>query len=113
MSQAGTYRHRVEIQQNFPTLDASRRKVDAWQLFCIRKARMPGPARPALQVIDSNRSEITTLTLIVRSDSLTQQINSNFQLIYGGSTYKIEAANDLDGEGSEIELTCKAREFEK
>ena len=114
MAAAGQYIHRVEIQKNVPTLDSSRRKVDDWRLFCIRKARRPAPARVALiQLADTNRSEITTVTLIVRSDSLTQQIDSNCQLIYRGVTYKIESANDLDGLGSEIELTCKAREFEK
>lgn len=114
MSRAGEYRHRVEVQKNSPTLDSSRRKVDNWETYCIRKARRPRPPRSAPVVIaDVNRSEITNLTLFVRSDSRTQQIDSNYQLIYQGREYKIEAAEDPDGLNVEIELTCKVREFAK
>lgn len=114
MSAAGEYFHRVQVQKNFPTIDSSRRKIDNWQLFCFRKARRPRPPRNApVMIADANRSEITALTLCVRSDSLTQQIDSNFQLIYLGKEYKIESATDPDGRGNEIELTCKAREFAK
>lgn len=112
MPAAGEYKHRVEIQQNFPTLDASRRKVDDWRLFCVRKARRPRPPRVAPVVIsDANRQNIETLTLFVRSDSMTRQITSNFRLFYLGTAYAIETAADADGLGDEIELTCKAREF--
>jgi SPP1 family predicted phage head-tail adaptor len=114
MPGAGQYRHRIEIQRNHPTLDSSRRKVDDWRLHCVRKARRPRPPRNAQIVVsDANRSEITDLTLIVRSDSLTSQIDSNYQLLYQGKTYKIQSAIDPDGLGNEIELTCKSREFEK
>ena len=114
MAGAGQYRHRIEIQKNFPTLDSSRRKVDDWRLHCIRKARRPRTPRAGQVIIaDANRSSITDITLIVRSDSLTSQIDSNFQLLYLGKAWKIEFATDLDGLGHEIELVCKAREFEK
>jgi head-tail adaptor len=111
---AGEYRHRLEIQKNVPTLDSSRRKVDNWQLLCVRKARRPLPPRSATVVIaDANRSEISTVTFRVRSDSVTQQIDSNCQHIHLGKVYKIESASDPDGEGDEIELICRAREFDK
>jgi head-tail adaptor len=111
---AGEYKHRVIIQKNHPTIDSSRRKVDNWILFAPRKARRPAPSRTAPVVItDANRSEMTSLILRVRVDSLTLQIDSNFQLIHLGKTYKIESATDPDGDGDEIELVCKAREFEK
>jgi head-tail adaptor len=111
---AGQYRHRLEIFRNVPTLDASRRKVDNWQLHCIRKARRPLPSRTAPVIIaDANRSEITALIFRVRVDSLTEQIDSNYQLTYLGHVFKIESAIDPDGDGDEIELTCKMREFAK
>jgi head-tail adaptor len=111
---AGEYKHRVIIQKNQPTIDSSRRKVDNWILFAPRKARRPAPSRTAPIVItDANRAEMTSVIFRVRYDSLTAQINSNFQLTHNGRTYKIESAVDPDGDGDEIELTCKAREFEK
>ncbi len=111
---AGEYSHRVIIQKNQPTIDASRRKVDNWILFAPRKARRPAPSRTAPVIItDANRSEITTVTFRVRLDSLTSQIDSNFQLLYLNKPYKIESAVDPDGDGDEIELICKAREFDK
>lgn len=111
---AGEYSHRVVIQKNQPSIDASRQKVDNWILFAPRKARRPAPSRTApVLITDANRSEITTITFRVRFDSLTSQIDSNFQLLYLGKPYKIESATDPDGEQNEIELICKAREFEK
>lgn len=111
---AGEYKHRVIIQKNHPTIDSSRRKVDNWILFAPRKARRPALSRTAPIVItDANRAEITTITFRVRQDSLTLQIDSNFQLLYQGKPYKIESAIDPDGDGDEIELVCKAREFDK
>jgi head-tail adaptor len=111
---AGEYKHRITIQKNQPTIDASRRKVDNWILFAPRKARRPAPSRTAPIVItDANRAEITSVIFRVRLDSLTVQIDSNFQLVHEGRIYKIESASDPDGDGDEIELTCKAREFDK
>lgn len=114
MPRAGQYRHRIEIQKNNPTVNSHRQKVDNWETFCIRKARRPRPPRTAPVVVAGvDQSEISTLTLFVRSDSRTQQIDSNFQLLYEGREYKIESAEDLDGLNTEIELTCKVREFRK
>jgi head-tail adaptor len=111
---AGDYKHHVTIQKNQPTIDASRRKVDNWILFAPRKARRPAPSRTTPIVItDANRSEITSVIFRVRLDSMTSQIDSNFQLLYQGKPYKIESAVDPEGDGDEIELTCKAREFDK
>jgi head-tail adaptor len=111
---AGDYKHRVIIQKNQPTIDASRRKVDNWILFAPRKARRPAPSRTApILITDANRAEITSVIFRVRLDSLTAQIDSNFQLVHNGQVYKIESAVDPDGDGDEIELTCKAREFDK
>lgn len=112
MPRAGEYTDWIEIQQNSPTLDTSRRKVDNWKLFARRKARRPRPFRNAQVVTnDANRANIGSLTLFVRCDSLTWQIDSNFQLIHCKKVYKIEAA--LENGDGEIELTCKVREFAK
>ena len=114
MPAAGDYFHRLEIQRNFPSLDASRRKVDNWQLFAFRKARRPRPSASAtVAIADANRSEITALVFFVRQDSVTLQIDSNYQLLYMRKTYKIESATDPDGRREEVEIACKAREFAK
>lgn len=111
MARAGEYTERVEIQKNVPALNSSRQKVDDWRLHCIRKARKPRPPRNAPVIItDANRSQIATETLYVRCDSLTSEIDSNFQLIKDGKVCKIESTTKID---DEIEIVCKAREFAK
>lgn len=111
MPTAGSYSERVEIQRNQPTLDSSRRKVDDWRAHCIRRARRKS-TRPAMVLLpDAHRSEITSVTFCVRTDSRTSEIDSNFRLLVGGRIYNIEAAEPNDV--GEIELTCRAREFQK
>jgi hypothetical protein len=109
MNRSGEFKHRLEIQKNFPTVNSVRQKVDDWRAFCVRKARRPrAPRNAPVLVGDANRSEINTVTFFVRADSLTQQIDSNMQMISLGKTYKIEAA-EFDQESNEVELTCRAR----
>jgi SPP1 family predicted phage head-tail adaptor len=108
MIRAGDLRHRIQIQQNSPTVGSRGEAIDAWATFASRWAAiksLSGEEVPYARRLDAKLTHELTIRY-------TAGVTPQMRVLYGSDptamrVLSIEAVFDPDGRTEAMKLHCR------